>query len=136
MFGLPKFGNGIGLHRMEQFMQAHRIDRAALARKSVVVTGTNGKGSTARFIMSAIEAAGLRVGCFTSPHLFDVRERFTIGADLIPADAFERHSATVLAFNQSRPEDDRIGLVRVPVSAPPCCGSRTRSQTLSSGKLA
>lgn len=58
MFGLPKFGNGIGLHRMEQFMQAHRIDRAALARKSVVVTGTNGKGSTARFIMSAIEAAG------------------------------------------------------------------------------
>jgi folylpolyglutamate synthase/dihydrofolate synthase len=59
--------------------------------------------------MSAIEAAGLRVGCFTSPHLFDVRERFTIGADLIPADAFERHSATVLAFNQSRPEDDRIG---------------------------
>ena len=32
MFGLPKFGDGIGLHRIEQFMLAHRIDRAALAR--------------------------------------------------------------------------------------------------------
>lgn len=109
MFGLPKFGDGIGLHRMEQFMQAHRIDRAALARKSIVVTGTNGKGSTARFAVSAIEAAGLRVGCFTSPHLFDVRERFTIGMEMIPQEAFERHSASVLAFNQARPADDRIG---------------------------
>jgi len=109
MFGLPKFGDGIGLHRVEQFMLAHRIDRAALARKSVVVTGTNGKGSTSRFITSAIEAAGLRVGCFTSPHLFDVRERFTIGPDMIAQDAFDRHTATVLAFNATRPEGDRIG---------------------------
>lgn len=109
MFGLPKFGDGIGLHRIEQFMLAHRIDRAALARKSIAVTGTNGKGSTSRFITSAIEAAGLRVGCFTSPHLFDVRERFTIGADMIPREAFERYTATVLAFNAARAEGDRIG---------------------------
>jgi len=77
MFGLPKFGDGVGLHRIERFLQVHRIDRASLARRSIAVTGTNGKGSTARFITSAIEAAGLRVGCFTSPHLFDVRERFS-----------------------------------------------------------
>ena len=99
MFGLPKFGDGIGLHRIEQFMLAHRIDRAALARKSIAVTGTNGKGSTSRFITSAIEAAGLRVGCFTSPHLFDVRERFTIGADMIPREAFERYQADAVTVN-------------------------------------
>lgn len=109
MFGLPKFGDGIGLHRIERFYQAHRIDRAALARRSIAVTGTNGKGSTARFITSAIEAAGMRVGCFTSPHLFDVRERFTLGDQMIPQDVFEAHAKTVLAFNAAQPEGDRIG---------------------------
>ncbi|MEQ1607772.1 MAG: cyanophycin synthetase [Hyphomonadaceae bacterium] len=109
MFGLPKFGDGIGLHRIELFYQAHRIDRAALARRSIAVTGTNGKGSTARFITSAVEAAGLRVGCFTSPHLFDVCERFMLGDDMIPQADFERHAETVLAFNRALPEGDRMG---------------------------
>jgi len=109
MFGLPKFGDGIGLHRVERFLQAHRVDRAALARRSIAVTGTNGKGSTARFITSAIEAAGMRVGCFTSPHLFDVRERITIGDDMIPREDFDRHAETVLAFSRSLPEGDRLG---------------------------
>jgi dihydrofolate synthase/folylpolyglutamate synthase len=109
MFGLSKFGDGIGLHRIERFFQTHRVDRAALARRSVAVTGTNGKGSTARFMTSAIEAAGLKVGCFTSPHLFDVRERFMIGDTPISQEDFDRHAQTVLAFNSAQPEGDRIG---------------------------
>lgn len=109
MFGLPKFGDGIGLHRIERFLTTHRIDRPGLSRRSVAVTGTNGKGSTARFITSSIEAAGMRVACFTSPHLFDVRERFTIGDQPIPQEAFDRHAKTVLAFNAALPEGDRIG---------------------------
>lgn len=109
MFGLSKFGDGIGLHRIQRFFQTHRIDRAGLARRSIAVTGTNGKGSTARFMASAIAAAGLRVGCFTSPHLFDVRERFMIGDTPIPQEYFDRHAQTVLAFNASLPEGDRIG---------------------------
>jgi dihydrofolate synthase/folylpolyglutamate synthase len=109
MFDLPKFGDGIGLHRIETFLQVHNVDRADLARRSVAVTGTNGKGSTSRFITSAIEAAGLRVGCFTSPHLFDVRERFMIGDDMIPKADFERHAATVHAFARALPEGDRMG---------------------------
>ncbi len=109
MFGLPKFGDGIGLHRTERFLQVHGVDRAALALRSIAVTGTNGKGSTSRFITSALEAAGLRVGCFTSPHLFDVRERFMIGDDVIRRADFERHAETVLAFNRSLPDGDRMG---------------------------
>src|SRR5689334_5187576 len=109
MFGLPKFGDGIGLHRIERFFQDKRIDRASLSRRSIVVTGTNGKGSTARFLTTAIGATGLKVGCFTSPHLFDVRERFTLGEAMIPKDAFEQHSKTVLDFNAALPEGDRMG---------------------------
>ena len=109
MFDLPKFGNGIGLHRIEHFLRVHKVDRAALARRSIAVTGTNGKGSTSRFITSALEAAGLRVGCFTSPHLFDVRERFMIGDDMISKADFERHAATVLSFSRELAEGDRMG---------------------------
>jgi dihydrofolate synthase / folylpolyglutamate synthase len=114
MFGvsqinLPKFGDGIGLHRIERFFQEKRIDRASLSRRSIVVTGTNGKGSTARFLTTAIGATGLKVGCFTSPHLFDVRERFTLGDLMIPKAAFETHARTVLDFNAALPEGDRMG---------------------------
>ncbi len=109
MFGLNKFGDGIGLHRIERFFQKMRIDRASLSRKSVVVTGTNGKGSTARFITAAISATGLKVGCFTSPHLFDVRERFTLDDQMISKEEFERHAKVVLEFNAEQPEGDKIG---------------------------
>jgi dihydrofolate synthase/folylpolyglutamate synthase len=44
----------------------------------VVVTGSNGKGSTAAFCASVSRASGLRTGLFTSPHLFRVNERFQI----------------------------------------------------------
>lgn len=109
MFGLGKFGDGIGLHRIERFLQQKRIDRASLSRKSIAITGTNGKGSTARFVTAAIGATGLKAGCFTSPHLFDVRERFTLGEAMIAREDFDRHAKTVLEFNAAQPEGDRIG---------------------------
>lgn len=42
------------------------------------VAGTNGKGSTSHFLAAVLQAAGLRVGLFTSPHLEHVRERIRI----------------------------------------------------------
>lgn len=47
------------------------------------VAGTNGKGSTCAFLNSILTEAGLRVGCFTSPHLFDLEERIMIGNQMI-----------------------------------------------------
>ncbi|HSA31895.1 MAG TPA: folylpolyglutamate synthase/dihydrofolate synthase family protein [Candidatus Omnitrophota bacterium] len=46
--------------------------------KYVHVAGTKGKGSTCVFIAEILRQAGLRVGLFTSPHLYDVRERIRI----------------------------------------------------------
>ncbi len=37
------------------------------------VAGTNGKGSTCAFLSQIMKEAGLKVGCFTSPHLVDFR---------------------------------------------------------------
>lgn len=52
------------------------------------ITGTNGKTTTARIIESILREAGLKTGRFTSPHLQDIRERITIGGELITREAF------------------------------------------------
>jgi dihydrofolate synthase/folylpolyglutamate synthase len=44
------------------------------------VAGTNGKGSTIAFMRAVLEAAGLRVHAYTSPHLVRFNERFRLGA--------------------------------------------------------
>src|SRR5437868_10377843 len=43
------------------------------------VAGTNGKGSTVTYLRSAMEAAGLCVHCYTSPHLVKFHERIRLG---------------------------------------------------------
>jgi dihydrofolate synthase/folylpolyglutamate synthase len=47
---------------------------------TVHVAGTKGKGSTCALIASGLQAAGLRVGLYTSPHLLDYTERIQIDA--------------------------------------------------------
>jgi len=49
---------------------------------SVLVGGTNGKGSTVAFAESLLSAAGHRVGSTVSPHLHSYRERFRVGGVL------------------------------------------------------
>ncbi len=50
---------------------------------SVHVAGTKGKGSTSSFIATALQAAGYKVGLYTSPHLVDFRERIIINGQWI-----------------------------------------------------
>ncbi|MBN8979561.1 MAG: bifunctional folylpolyglutamate synthase/dihydrofolate synthase [Rhizobiales bacterium] len=78
MFDLPKYGDGICLARLTALLDVLAIDRARLRRRSVVVTGSNGKGSTAAFCAGIGRAASLRTGLFTSPHLYRFNERFRI----------------------------------------------------------
>jgi dihydrofolate synthase/folylpolyglutamate synthase len=78
MFDLPKYGKGICLARMAALLEVLAIDRARLQERSVAITGSNGKGSTAAFCASIAQNYGLRTGLFTSPHLFRINERFQI----------------------------------------------------------
>lgn len=88
MFDLPKYGDGICLARMAALLEALSIDRAWLQRISVVVTGSNGKGSTAAMCARIGRALGLRTGLFTSPHLHRFHERIQVDGNDIEDDAF------------------------------------------------
>jgi dihydrofolate synthase/folylpolyglutamate synthase len=90
VFDLPKYGEGVCLARMAALLDAIAVDRARLSRMSVVVTGSNGKGSTAAFCAGIGRAYGLRTGLFTSPHLVRFNERFQIDGVEIGDDALAR----------------------------------------------
>lgn len=89
MFNLPKYGEGLCLARLAKLLDALSIDRARLQRHSVVVTGSNGKGSTAAFCASIGRAFGLRSGMFTSPHLYRFNERFQIDGEPVDDELLE-----------------------------------------------
>jgi dihydrofolate synthase/folylpolyglutamate synthase len=57
---------------------------------SVLIAGTNGKGSTAATLASILGAAGYRTGLYTSPHLIRVNERIQVYGVPIPDEDFAR----------------------------------------------
>src|SRR4029079_16773790 len=64
---------------------------------SLLVAGTNGKGSVVAYADSVLRASGLRAGRYTSPHLIDVTERIVVSGRAISARALDREVARVRA---------------------------------------
>jgi dihydrofolate synthase/folylpolyglutamate synthase len=68
----------LSLDRMWRILDA--LDHPERRLPPVIhVAGTNGKGSTIAFMRAVLEAAGLRVHVYTSPHLVRFNERFRLG---------------------------------------------------------
>jgi dihydrofolate synthase / folylpolyglutamate synthase len=57
---------------------------------SVLIAGTNGKGSTAATLASILRASGLKTGLYTSPHLMRLNERIRVNRQEIRDDDFAR----------------------------------------------
>ncbi|PYV42356.1 MAG: hypothetical protein DMG06_14370, partial [Acidobacteria bacterium] len=58
--------------------------------KSILIAGTNGKGSVAAFCESVLRASGYKTGLYTSPHLIQIEERICVGGVRIAAEVFAR----------------------------------------------
>ena len=58
--------------------------------RSIVVAGTNGKGSVTAMIERGLRAAGIRTGRYTSPHLVHLEERFAINGVAASDDCVDR----------------------------------------------
>src|SRR5258708_11051046 len=68
--------------------------------KSVLIAGTNGKGSTAATLSSILIASSLRTGLYTSPHLERVNERIRVNDAEITDQDFARHFFAVRAASE------------------------------------
>lgn len=74
--GLGFFGWQLGLQRIEKLCEF--FDQPQLKYPTIHIAGTNGKGSTAAMLAGIAQAAGLRTGLYTSPHLVRLNERVQI----------------------------------------------------------
>jgi len=83
--GLQKHGVKLGLEPIQTLLG--QLGNPQDRYRTIHIGGTNGKGSTAAMAAAMLQAAGYRVGLYTSPHLIDFRERIRINGDPIPDDA-------------------------------------------------
>jgi dihydrofolate synthase / folylpolyglutamate synthase len=87
-------GHELAQTPLHKFDLAHmRVLLAALGHPersfaSVLVAGTNGKGSTAATLASILQASGLNPGLYTSPHLVHINERIRVNGEPIRDDDF------------------------------------------------
>jgi dihydrofolate synthase/folylpolyglutamate synthase len=117
LFALERRGVKLDLTRMRAALE--ELGSPERSFRSVLVAGTNGKGSTAAALASSLRLTGLRVGLYTSPHILDYRERIRLNGRLAPPEAllrrvetdrdiWERHelsffeATTVMAFSYFR----------------------------------
>lgn len=92
----------LGLGRIAELVE--RLDHPERAYGIVHVSGTNGKGSVSAFAASVLQAAGLRVGMFTSPTIGAYENSITVdGARISPDDLL---AATVAVRDQAEAMDD------------------------------
>jgi len=55
--------------------------------ESIHIAGSYGKGSVAHMLASVLQSAGYRTGLYTSPHLWEFRERIRVDGEMIPRDS-------------------------------------------------
>ena len=72
--------------------------------RSVHVAGTNGKGSSSHLLAAVLQAAGYKVGLYTSPHLREFTERIKVnGQELAPAYLVEWVTRWQTLFEEIKP---------------------------------
>jgi dihydrofolate synthase/folylpolyglutamate synthase len=84
LYALQKHGIKLGLSNTNRLMQI--LGEPHKSFRSIHISGTNGKGSTATAIASILNASGLKTGLFTSPHLISFTERISINDQRISED--------------------------------------------------
>lgn len=85
---LTKFGFNLGLGRIEELLA--RLGNPHRRLRFFHIGGTNGKGSVAAMVAAILQAAGYKVGLFTSPHLHRYTERIRLNGQEIPEEQVAR----------------------------------------------
>ena len=80
--GAAGFKKGLG----NTLVLAEALGHPERKFRSVHVAGTNGKGSSSHLLAAVLQAAGYKVGLYTSPHLREFTERIRVNGQELPAD--------------------------------------------------
>ncbi|RPH58991.1 MAG: bifunctional folylpolyglutamate synthase/dihydrofolate synthase [Acidobacteria bacterium] len=87
LFRLEKLGIKFGLDNIRTLCAA--LGSPETAFQSILIAGTNGKGSVTAMVEHALRSAGVRAARYTSPHLVRLEERFFIDGAPVEADAMQ-----------------------------------------------
>ena len=104
---LEVFGMRPGLERVQALLD--RLQRPERSFRAIHVVGTNGKSSTTRYAAAIVQAAGLRVAAYLSPHIAGYHERLLV--DGRPVDAALFGSAVERVRTESRALPPALGPV-------------------------
>lgn len=100
--GREKFGIKFGLANIDKLAAA--LGRPERQFTSILIAGTNGKGSTAALLQSILTAAGYRTGRYTSPHIRFLEERIQVDGRPIAPDELASVVARVADASQTLTE--------------------------------
>ena len=95
LFSLEQFGIKLGLDNIRTLREA--LGYPDRSFRSIIVAGTNGKGSVAAMLDSALRAAGYATGLFTSPHLVALEERFAVAGRPVARESLEAEAGRLRA---------------------------------------
>ena len=89
-------GSVPGLARLQALLS--RLGHPERQSRYIHVAGTNGKGSVSAMTASILQAAGYRVGLFTSPFLRDVREQIQCNGEMISPSSYMHLASRIAAL--------------------------------------
>jgi dihydrofolate synthase/folylpolyglutamate synthase len=89
----------LGLGNMRALLEA--LGHPEKGFRSVVIAGTNGKGSVTACLSAILEENGTRVGRYTSPHLYSVTERICIDNAPVALEVMEEAAARIVPLHES-----------------------------------
>ena len=111
--GLHRFGWNPGLSRVVCLLE--RLGNPQQKLRCIHIAGTNGKGSTAAFLASILEAQGFRVGLYTSPYMEAFTNRMGVNGEDIDRDTLVRlveevkpHVDAIAATNLGQPTEFEV----------------------------
>ena len=106
LLSLEKLGIKFGLENIRAICKA--LGDPQQAYPTVIVAGTNGKGSVAAMVETGLRAAGLRTGLYTSPHLVRLEERFAVAGQPVERAALAHAAAMLLDTVEGLRQDGRL----------------------------
>lgn len=87
----PALNRGLRENRVDRMrMLLEHLGSPEKSFKSIHIAGSKGKGTTASYMAAILEKTGVKCGLYLSPHVYDVRERFTEATRFFPTSLYEK----------------------------------------------